>query len=539
MKTKAMMTAVLAASAAVAVQVVQAGSLTERIAKDHKVIATDAFAGGERTRFEFEGCEAWVVEPPAGVAVAEGCPWTWTMQWATAFVPRTPVSKLLAKGWRHVTIMTFPHRMDETGLALSRKFQDYLVGTLGFAPKTCLIGMSWGGFFSTRYAKFNPGCVQAVYYDCPLLNFDKFGSGKGEGPWTKRVPAGGWSASPEMPVNMAGAIVAQDIPVLLLYGGADNVVPPAQNSDLFIPRYRRLGGEDLTVVRRGMYGHHPHGVEESDMSVANFFIRSFGRRQEPGKVRFSVFGSAVKRVMKDRSVDLKAAAKLLAEAGVTGFDTDYRDASIPDFIAAGLKPASLYGFLTFDTDDLGAAQSTAFVDAAVKYGARRVMVLPESFRPEADAKERERVTVSIVNGLRRMCAYAAKKNVLVMTEDFGNRNNVCSYGPTLDRLFASEPNLAYALDSGNFYYSGRGTDVVAFAKKWQDRIAHVHLKDQAKEDAHSYRTLGEGAVPNAELLRLVGELGYGGWYTIENPVGDDYLTDIVRQCDYVLKALRR
>ena len=84
----------------------------------------------------------------------------------------------------------------------------------------------------------------------------------------------------------------------------------------------------------------------------------------------------------------------------------------------------------------------------------------------------------------------------------------------------------------------RGTDVVAFARKWQDRIAHVHLKDQAKDDAHSYRTLGDGAVPNAEVLRLVGSLGYCGWYTIENPVGDDYLKDIVRQRDYVLNCIR-
>ena len=528
-------------AALVAAQMVQAGSLTERIAKDCKVLGTDMFAGGERTRFEFEGCEAWVVEPPAGVAVAEGCPWTWTMQWATAFVSRTPVSKLLAKGWRHVTIMTFQHRMDEKGLEISRKFQDYLVGTLGFAPKACLIGMSWGGFFSTRYAKFNPGRVKAIYYDCPLMNFEKGGytNGKGEGPWTQRVPAEGWTSSPEMPVNMAGAIVSQDIPVLLLYGGADNVVPPAQNCELFIPRYKWLGGEDLTVVKRGAYGHHPHGVEESDASIADFFVKAFKRPQNPGKARFSVFGSAVKRVAKDRGVDLRAAVKLLKDAGVEGFDTDYRDPAIPELIAAGMKPASLYGFMTFDTDDLGVAQTSAFVDAAVKYGARRVMVLPESFKPEADAKERERVSVNIVNGFRRMCAYAAKKDVIVMTEDFGNKNNICSYGPTMDRVFASEKNLAYALDSGNFYYAGHGTDVVAFAKKWQDRIAHVHLKDQAKEDAHSYRTLGEGAVPNAELLRLVADLGYSGWFTIENPVGDDYLADIVRQREFVLKCLNR
>ena len=262
-------------AALVAAQMVQAGSLTEKIAKDCKVLGTDVFAGGERTRFEFEGCEAWVVEPPAGVAVAEGCPWTWTMQWATAFVPRTPVSKLLAKGWRHVTIMTFQHRMDEKGLEISRKFQDYLVEKLGFAPKACLIGMSWGGFFSTRYAKFNPGCVKAIYYDCPLMNFDKGGytNGKGEGPWMQRVPAEGWTASPEMPINMAGAIVSQDIPLLLLYGGADNVVNPALNCERFIADYKAAGGKRMRVTKRGAYGHHPHGVETDEPTIRDFFMK--------------------------------------------------------------------------------------------------------------------------------------------------------------------------------------------------------------------------------------------------------------------------
>ena len=530
---------VAAASAALLALGLEAGALTEKIAKDCVILGTDSFAGGERTRFRFEGYEAWVVEPPAGVAVAEGCPWTWTMQWATAFVPRTPVSKLLSKGWRHVTILTFQHRMDETGLAVSRRFQDYLVGRLGFAPRACLIGMSWGGFFSTRYAKYNPGCVQAIYYDCPLMNFEKGGytDGKGEGPWTSRVPADGWSSSPEMPINMAGALVAQDIPVLLLYGGADRVVPPEQNCEVFIPRYRWLGGENLTVVRRGAYGHHPHGVEESDASIADFFVKAFARRPNPPSPRFSVFAFAVKRVMKDRGVDLKGAAKLLLDAGIAGFDTSYDDPQIPAYVEAGLKPSNLYGWVKFDSDDLGAAQGEAFVDTAVKYGVPRVMVLPDSFKPDADAAERERVSVKIVNGFRKMCAYGAKKGVTVTTEDFGDKNSICSYGPTMDRLFASVPNLAYALDSGNFYYAGHGTDVVAFAKRWQGRLAHVHLKDQAKDDPHAYLTLGEGAVPNADVIRLARDLGYCGWYTLENPVGDDYLTDIVRQRAFVLRIL--
>jgi pimeloyl-ACP methyl ester carboxylesterase len=253
-----------------------AGNLTDKIAEKHKIVATDKFYGFDRTRFEFQGCTAWIVEP--SIPALESKPWTWTMQWATAFVPRTPALQLLRQGWHHVTIETFKYRMNDEGVAISKAFQDYLVKELGFAPKTCLIGLSWGGFFSTRYTAAHPENVAAIYYDCPLLNFNKFGGYDAEnlkgkiGPWADSVPAD-WSKDPRMPVNMAEKIAAAKIPAYLIYGGADNVVAPGENSELFAKRFKDAGG-DIKVVKRGAYGHHPHGVEIDDASVANFFRKT-------------------------------------------------------------------------------------------------------------------------------------------------------------------------------------------------------------------------------------------------------------------------
>ena len=91
-------------AATLAAIVANAGNLTDKIAEKCKIIGTDRFYGFERTRFEFRGCTAWVVEP--SVPALESKPWTWTMQWATAFVPRTPALQLLRQGWHHVTIET-------------------------------------------------------------------------------------------------------------------------------------------------------------------------------------------------------------------------------------------------------------------------------------------------------------------------------------------------------------------------------------------------------------------------------------------------
>ena len=62
----------------------------------------------------------------------------------------------------------------------------------------------------------------------------------------------------------------------------------------------------------------------------------------------------------------------------------------------------------------------------------------------------------------------------------------------------------------------------------KDRVAHIHLKDQPKENNRAYVTLGLGAVPNEAIVTAMARAGYTGWYTLENPVGDTY-TDTVRQ----------
>ena len=248
------------------------GSLRAKIAARCKITGEDMWYGYRRTKFDFGGRAAWVVEP--SVAPAAGTPWTWTMQWAEAFVDRTGVPDLLKHGFHHVTIDLFDTRMDEKGLAAAAEFQRFLVDDLGLAPKANLVGMSWGGFFSTRYAAAHPENVAKIYLDAPLLNFDGFGNpdyGR-IGVWANRKPADGvWTADPEMPVNKAAAIAAAKIPVLLVYGGADTVVPPAQNCKLFAARFKAAGGL-LKEVPRGLFGHHPHGLDpDKTKPVVDFF----------------------------------------------------------------------------------------------------------------------------------------------------------------------------------------------------------------------------------------------------------------------------
>lgn len=256
-------------------------SLRAKVAKNHKILGEDMWYGYRRTKFDFGGRTAWIVEP--SVAAAEGKPWTWTMQWAEHFVDRTGVLDLLRRGWHHVTIDLFDTRMNEEGLAAAAAYQRFLVGELGFAPKANLVGMSWGGFFSTRYAATHPQNVGKIYLDAPLMNFDSFGGDAMKtptaaaariGPWAADRPKDGdWSADPRMPVNMAAQVAAAKIPVLLFYGGQDQTVNPALNCERFVTAFKQAGG-NVTVENRTLFGHHPHGTDPDKTSVITDFFKA-------------------------------------------------------------------------------------------------------------------------------------------------------------------------------------------------------------------------------------------------------------------------
>jgi len=256
-----------------------ATELEKQIAGEYKILTSDTWGGGHRIIFDFNGRKGWIVEPPAGVSPAPGKPWLWTMQWMGAYIERTGAPTLMQKGFHHVHLEAFDLRANDEGVKVFAEYQRYLVEKLGFCKQANLIGMSWGGFFSVRYAAAYPQNVAKIYLDAPLLNFQEFApveaptaSARKIGPWGHSQPKdGNWSADPRMPVNLAKPIAAAGIPVYLLYGGQDQTVKPVLNCELFIKSFQDAGGE-LKVEKRGLYGHHPHGFEHWDLpKIVDFF----------------------------------------------------------------------------------------------------------------------------------------------------------------------------------------------------------------------------------------------------------------------------
>lgn len=243
--------------------------------------------GFVRHNFEIDGCKAFIVEPPNP---APGLPWSWCLQWAEAFVPRTPALKLLERGFHHVHIDVFSTYMNEEGIKKVEKFYA-LLQKMGFHKKAALTGMSYGGLFSWRWAAEHPETVGAIYADCPVCDLAFMAARDvsdvkdaelvehiiDEG--KKNMAAYGVSTAEELqnhplnPVINVKPIADAAIPILILRGGQDVTVIPETNTDLLAERINKAGG-NVTVINRGNYGHHPHGMDDP-RPLVDFILRHY------------------------------------------------------------------------------------------------------------------------------------------------------------------------------------------------------------------------------------------------------------------------
>ena len=63
------------------------------------------------------------------------------------------------------------------------------------------------------------------------------------------------------PISKARIIAEAGIPLIHVVGEADDVVPPAENTDIFEKEILKYGGI-IKVIRKPGVGHHPHSLED-------------------------------------------------------------------------------------------------------------------------------------------------------------------------------------------------------------------------------------------------------------------------------------
>jgi pimeloyl-ACP methyl ester carboxylesterase len=145
----------------------------------------------------------------------------------------------------------------------------------GFATKPCLFGRSRGGLWVSSWAIANPGRIAGIVGIYPVFDFRTYPG------MTNAAPAYGLTpfelearAAEFNPIARISVLARARVPVVLIHGDVDKVVPLKENSAELVRRYKEGGAESLVklIVLEGQ-GHNYfegffHSQELVDFAIA-------------------------------------------------------------------------------------------------------------------------------------------------------------------------------------------------------------------------------------------------------------------------------
>ncbi len=229
-------------------------------------------------QLESGGKQAMIVMPKMAHNIPEGRgkPWVWIGEFP--HVLNDFETRMLREGF---AIVYFP-TPNQFGLAPAMKaweeFYNLLTRNYGFDQQPALVGISRGGLYVYNWASRHPDKVCCIYGDAPVCNILSWPAGqpvnaqyKGPGSapnWKALKEIAGIASDIDIakaglsPIDQLEPLAKANIPLLHVYGDADEVVPWEENTGELATRYKALGGE-ITLIPKPGVKHHPHGLTDS------------------------------------------------------------------------------------------------------------------------------------------------------------------------------------------------------------------------------------------------------------------------------------
>lgn len=231
-----------------------AGAVNAQVAREA------IFRGSEF--FEFEGHPAFILRPDAGVTVpTSNKPWVF-------YAPTLPAYPDKHEEWMHrqflaAGIAVAGVDMGEAyGNPESRKvfdrFYDELTGRREMSKRPCLLGRSRGGLWVCNWACDHPerfAGIAGIYPVYDLRSYPGLNKAAAAYGLTETELAG--RLNEFNPIARAGAIAKAKLPVYIIHGDEDKVVPLELNSLALAAFYREAGNPSSITVNivRGQ-GHN-------------------------------------------------------------------------------------------------------------------------------------------------------------------------------------------------------------------------------------------------------------------------------------------
>jgi len=217
----------------------------------------------------------------APVQAAAGRPWVWHGEFF-GHKPEPDIA-LLGHGF-HVVYMKINDMLGSPpAIDLWNQCYAEMTSRYSLNAKPALVGLSRGGLYCYNWAIANPDKVSCIYADAPVCDFKSWPGGKGKGkgdPKNWALVLKLWNfgdeasalASKANPIDNLAPLAKYHVPLLHVFGDADDVVPWEENTGIIDSRYKELGA-DITLIRKGGVGHHPHGLEDSQ-PIIDFILKN-------------------------------------------------------------------------------------------------------------------------------------------------------------------------------------------------------------------------------------------------------------------------
>lgn len=220
----------------------------------------------ETETFQVGGRNCRVTKPQKP---APGNPWIWRCRFYGAF-PAVD-EELLARGWHVAWIDVANLFGGPEAMEAFDAFHGEVTKKFGLHPKPVMEGFSRGGLPAIRWAIRRPEQVAGVYLDAPVLSIHSWPKNSSQKLYETAL--GAYGLTPDAadswvgPLTQLKPILEKKVPLFLVAGGNDTVVPFPENGAILEDRLREAGHPFHSIVKAGA-GHHPHSLHDPAPVVA-------------------------------------------------------------------------------------------------------------------------------------------------------------------------------------------------------------------------------------------------------------------------------
>lgn len=211
-----------------------------------------------KEEFEYNGYKATVLIPDNFNGK-----WVWKTEFFYAFDQAE--QQLFSMGYARVYYEISDMYGSNRAIRLMHLFHLYLIEKYGFKNRPYLFGFSRGGLYAFNYALYYPEYVEKIYLDAPVLNLKSWpprGTEEHSGLLTEYfLNEETFEKYAFSPIDRLKEFVKNNLPVMIVAGDSDEIVPHQENSEIMVNYYREHGLKIEYILKPGC-GHHPHSLED-------------------------------------------------------------------------------------------------------------------------------------------------------------------------------------------------------------------------------------------------------------------------------------